>query len=61
VVKKMGEDDIGRQLKQLYDKVERIAKMVNELPRVMDEKLKILNDNQGEIIRLLREIERNQD
>lgn len=57
----MGEDDIGRQLKQLYDKVERIAKMVNELPRVMDEKLKILNDNQGEIIRLLREIERNQD
>jgi peptidoglycan hydrolase CwlO-like protein len=56
----MSEDEIVGQLKQLNDKVERIAKVINDLPRIVDEKLKILNENQGEIIRLLRKIEGNQ-
>jgi DNA-directed RNA polymerase subunit H (RpoH/RPB5) len=51
----MNEEEIVQQFKELNDKVERIAKAINELPRIMDEKLKVLNQNQGEIIRLLRE------
>jgi len=51
----MSEEEIVQQLKELNNKVERIAKAINELPRIMDEKLKVLNQNQGEIIRLLRE------
>lgn len=51
----MSAEEIVQQLKELNDKVERIAKAINELPRIMDEKLKVLNQNQEEIIRLLRE------
>lgn len=51
----MNEEEIIQQLKELNDKVERIAKAINELPRIMDEKFRVLNQNQGEIIRLLRE------
>jgi uncharacterized protein YajQ (UPF0234 family) len=52
---RMSEGEIVQQLRELNDKVERIAKAINELPRIMDDKLKVLNQNQGEIIRLLRE------
>ena len=51
----MSEKEIVEQLKELNTKVERIANAINELPRIIDEKLKVLNQNQGEIIRLLRE------
>lgn len=51
----MNETEIGEQLKELNTKVERIAKAINELPRIIDEKLKVLNENQADIIRLLRE------
>jgi peptidoglycan hydrolase CwlO-like protein len=56
----MSEKEIVEQLKELNTKVERIANAINELPRIIDEKLKVLNQNQGEIIRLLRKIEGNQ-
>jgi hypothetical protein len=51
----MNETQVVEQLKELNTRVERIAKAINELPRIIDEKLKVLNDNQAEIIRLLRE------
>jgi hypothetical protein len=51
----MSESEIVEQLKELNTKVERIATAINELPRIMDEKLKVLSQNQGEIIRLLSE------
>jgi tetrahydromethanopterin S-methyltransferase subunit B len=51
----MSEDKIVQQLKELNEKVEKIAKAVNELPAIIDGKLKVLNQNQGHIIRLLEE------
>jgi hypothetical protein len=48
----MSENEIVQQLKELN---ERIAKAINELLRVIDEKLKVLSENQVEIIRVLNQ------
>ena len=50
----MSEKDMLQQLQELGAKMDRIEKAINALPQLLDEKLRCLNKNQGDIIMLLQ-------